>query len=117
MGVVPFERLQPLCDIGGTRLLMIFYMAISSTAPIGKLAPNQVPHAICMIKETLLEDFLMQPRAVKAYGHTQFDIAAQGFIAGSSHNPIGVVTLIEHQALEQFLAVQCNGLSFDGDAA
>src|SRR4051794_36856318 len=62
-----------------------------------------------MIEETLLEDLLMETRTVKTCRETQLNITFERFIAWGSHNPIGIVALIEDEALKNDLAVDLNG--------
>ncbi len=53
-----------------------------------------------MVEKPFLKNLLVQPSAVKAGGKTQFDVAPEVLVAWRSHDAIGIVALIENQALE-----------------
>ena len=67
--------------------------------PARSLAPRQITQLVGPIVETLLEDLLVQTRAVEARGHREFDIALQSLVRRSRPNTVGIEALIEHQTL------------------
>ena len=66
-----------------------------------------------MVQEALLEHLLVQPRAVESGRHAQLDVAAQCVVAGRRHDPVRVIALVQHQALEHHLAVEPDRLAVD----
>src|SRR5258708_32356962 len=58
-----------------------------------------------VIEEGLLKDFLMEACPVEASSHTECDIMLEGLIAGSGHNAIGVVSLVEYETLKDHLSI------------
>lgn len=50
-------------------------------SPIGKFPPDDISFFVAMVKETLLENFFMKPRAVEAHRHGTLDIGEQCFVA------------------------------------
>ena len=86
-------------------------------APVGELAPHQVAQAVAVIEEALLEDLLMQARAIEAAGHGQFDVAHQRGVAGRGVDAVGVEALVEHRALEDGLAVDQEAVAVQAHGA
>ncbi len=70
-----------------------------------------------MVQEALLEDLLVQPGAVEARLHGQFDVADEGLVGGGGHQPVRVPALVEDEALEAGPAVEEHGLALDTDGA
>ena len=66
-----------------------------------------------MVKETLLENFFVKPRAVEAHRHGTLDIGEQCFVARRGINAVGIKSLIENEFLkhrnfvdEEFISVE-----------
>ena len=118
MRVVALQHLQPLGDVVRPGLLMLAVQRPHlAAAPVAELAPHDVAQPVGVVEEALLEDLLVQPRAVEARGLAQLDVADQRLVAGRGHDAVRVVALVEHQPLEDGLAVDLDGLAVDGDAA
>ena len=85
---------------------MLVHRAVAAAAPVGELAPYQVAQPVGVVQEALLEHLLVQPRAVEAGGHAELDVVDQRLVARRGQDAVGVVALVEHQALEHGLAVE-----------
>ncbi len=72
VAVVAMERFQPLGDevragpFVAIHLLAAFEQSVA--APVAELAPDEVTEPVSVIKEALLENFLVQARAVESGG-------------------------------------------------
>ena len=53
-----------------------------------------------MVKEAFFEHLLVQTCAVETSRETQFDVTDQRLFARCRHNAIGIITLVEHETLE-----------------
>jgi len=70
-----------------------------------------------VVQEPLLEDLLVQARAVKADGLAHLDVRDQGLVRGRGHHAVGVVALVQHEPLEDGLAVDLDLHAVNGDRA
>ena len=70
-----------------------------------------------MIKEALFKDLLVQARAIEAGSDAELDIFNESGVARRSHDTIGIISLIEHQALEDGLIVDLDRLAINRNAA
>ena len=66
MRVISLNRFAPLGYKCRCRLLMVVIRTEAADSPVAKLSSNDIAHAVCVVKEALFKDFLVEARAVKA---------------------------------------------------
>ena len=99
-------------------------------APACLLAPADIAQLVCPIIVTLLEDFLVQTCAVEAHSLAHLDVMLECLITWRGPNAVGIVALVEHEALEVGFIIEvevaackvnlahaCIGLHFVQDVA
>ena len=86
-------------------------------APARRLAPGQVAQPVGPVVEALLEDLLVQPRAVEPGGHRELDVALERRVARRGPDAVGVEALVEHQAQVDRLVVEEDPVALDVDLA
>jgi hypothetical protein len=117
MIAVAFQHLEPLRDEARGGLLVLPEGAAPRDAPVAELGPDQVAEPVGVIEEPLLEDLLVQARSVESGGHRQLDVAHERVVVGRRHEGVGPVPLVEHEPLEDRLAVQQDAVAADRHGA
>ena len=84
---------------------------VAATAPVGELAPHQVAQPVGVVQEALLEHLLVQAGAVEAGRQAELDVAPQRLVGGRGQDAVGIEALVEHQPLEDDLAVDLDRLA------
>jgi hypothetical protein len=96
---------------------MVVVWPAPGTSPIGELSPDEIAKVVGVVKETLLEDFLMKAGAIEAGGEADLDVALEGVIGRGCEDAIRVEALVEDEALEDGLAVEQDSFPVDGHGA
>ena len=117
VGVIALQCLQPLRYIGDAGFLMVLGWAEAAAAPVAELAPDKVAQSVGMVQEPLLENFLMQACTVEADSLAPLNVGDQGGVGGRGHHAVGIVALVQHEPLEDRLAVDLDLQPVNGDCA
>ncbi len=74
--------------------------------PACLLGPSDVAQLVGPVEVSLLEDLLVETRAVEAHGLAHLDVVTQGLVAGSRPDTVGIEALVEDETLEVRLIIQ-----------
>ena len=86
-------------------------------APARVFGPREVAEPVGPVVEAVLEDLLVQARAVEAHGHRALDVGLELRVRGRGPDAVRVEALVEHEAQEDGLAVEQDAVALARDLA
>ena len=98
---IPFDHFAPL---GKKREQRTVTFKIYPPACV--FTPDKISRYITVIQKSWLKHFLMQPRTVESEPLRKLDIVRERFIGRRRVDAVGVISLIEHCALENAFPVE-----------